>query len=115
MKPQRATRQESASQRYIRLLGELEHATDSMHTGDGDSAMDVLGFAELTKADCIDGHIDHDSDGKITSVQFMSITVKGRLLLDELRNKEALSTSAGIWSRYKWAVYGGILATWPPP
>ncbi len=109
MNPVRATRQESAAQRYIRLLAELEHATDAMHTGAGDSKEDVLGFAELRKENFIEGHLQHGAEGKILSVQFMAITVRGRLLLEELRNKEALSTSAGIWRAKKWHVYGFLL------
>lgn len=108
MNPASASK-ESAAQRYIRLLAELERVTDATHTGAGDSKEDVLGFAELKKEGLIEGHLQHSAEGRILSVQFMEITVRGRLLLEELRSKEALSTSVGIWRAKKWQVYGFLL------
>lgn len=111
MKPDKIAHVETSAARYVRLLEQLEHATDPMFTGGGDTKDDILGFSELCRDDFIDGFIDRDADGKVASVQHMAITVNGRLLLEKLRDQEALGTSAGIWRAHKWSVYGFILAT----
>jgi hypothetical protein len=108
--PETTKGKESASRRYMRLLSLLDGAEGAMFTK-GDPDEDVRAFSECIDRGWITGHKQHDSSGKLVSVQFMEIAAAGRLVLEAMRESERANTSAGIWEKYKWRVYGYILAT----
>jgi hypothetical protein len=111
-------RNESARQRYIRLLSVLSEAKAPHFTDSTDSPEDLMAFEELLMGNFITGVRLADQVNRIKAVGDMRIGVSGRLLLEDLIKKEESTTIVGLLKHNRieviklvGAFVGGVVVT----
>lgn len=99
-------KQETAKQRYIRLLTPLAEADCPKFTGGSDFPLsDLMVLDELLRAGVIAGTRRGDEKNRPAEFYDVRITVQGRLFLEGIQKEEEAKTTVGFLKQNRWSIY----------
>lgn len=104
---------ETARQRYIRLLRILAEYDIANFSTPAVPAKDLLALNALLSENFISGGLSKNSDGFPVNFSGVSITIKGMLFLEDMEQREEAKTSIGLVKQNRFAIYKwvfGIIA-----